>query len=133
MKALMTGLYSHFTAEPHNSLYNAVGGRLYHQEAPQCSTFPYVIMQAVYEEHDWTFTEEIESILVQFTIYSQARSAANIGNLCSYLKSLYDDADLIVVGFTPVHMIRSNAQLLRDPKNNMWQYIIEYECFLRAS
>jgi hypothetical protein len=133
MKPLMTGIYSHFTADPANALYTAVSGRMYHHEAPQGATFPYVITLAVFEDHDWTFEEEIEEVSVQFSIYTNERSASTAGTICGNLKSLYDDADLTVSGYSTVHMIRSNSQLLRDAANNIWQYIVEYDCFLRAN
>lgn len=133
MTPLITGIYSKFTAAPANTFYTAMGGRLYHAEAPQGATFPYTVVFAVSSEHEWTFTDTMEEVLIQFSIFTNESSATNAGAHWAKLIALYDDASLTIAGYSRVSMIRGQSRLLRDTENNIWQYTIEYECFLEKS
>jgi len=131
MTPLMTGLYSKFTADTDGNLYTALSGRLYHGEAPQGVTFPYAVMYAIDQQHDWSFSDDFEDVLVQFSIFTNESSASNIGTYWSYLKSLYDDTTLTISGYSKIHMVRTSSNLLRDTENNIWQYVTDYEVMLK--
>ena len=133
MTPLAIGIYNYFKAAPANTFYTAMGGRMYFGEAPQGATFPYCVMSIISSEHDWTFDDEMESVLVQFSIFTNESSAVNIGLHWSKLKSLYDDASLTVSGYTQVSLLRGQSILLRETENNIWQYAVEYECLLEVS
>ena len=131
MTPIITGIYSKFTAEPANSLYTALGGRLYHAEAPQNATFPYAVVFIVSHEHDWVFDDEFEEALVQFSIFTNERSAVTAGTLWGYLKSLYDDATITVSGYTQISMIRGQSRLIRDETGNIWHYSVDYDVMVQ--
>ena len=133
MTPLLTGIYTLFSALPHNTFYNAIGGRLYHANAPQEATFPYCVVESVSHEYDWNFTDTFESVLIQFSIFTEERSASNIGVHWNKLATLFDDAAVSVSGYNEISMIRQQSRLLRDIENNIWQYVVEYECFLEKS
>jgi len=133
MTPLLTGIYSLFTDTPANALHTALDGRLYHAEAPQDATFPYCVMSIVSHEHDWQFDEEMENVLVQFSIFTNESSASTIGTLWSNLCTLFDDADLTVTGYRLISMIREQSILLRDTENNIWHYAVDYECILEQT
>jgi len=133
MTPLITGIYSKFIAAPANNLYTALGGRLYHAEAPQSVTYPYATVFVVSSEHDWTFTDTFEEVLVQFSIFTQERSAANAGTYWKYLIALYDDASISVTGYSQIDMIRGQSRLIRDEESNTWHYMTEYNSTLEQS
>ena len=133
MTPLITGIYSKFVALPANNLYTALSGRLYHAEAPQSATFPYATVFTVSSEHDWTFTDTFEDVLIQFNIFTNERSAANAGTFWKYLIALYDDTPISITGYSQIDMIRGQSRLVRDEENNVWQYMVEYECTLEQS
>lgn len=103
---------------------------MYHGEAPQGATFPYVVQTAVSHEQDWTFSDSLEEALVQFSIYTNEEGATDLGTIWGYLTDLYDDASPSVSGYTSVSMIRGQSIPLRVPSDNVWQYAVEYDCIL---
>ena len=132
MKALFTGIYTLFDAA--NTFKTAMGGQLYLHEAPQdTATFPYCVYSLISNISDWTFTESTEEALVQFSIYSENRSATEVTEAYTKMKALFDDANLSVVGFDEVFMHRELSQLLRDPISNTWHCMAEYRILLEKA
>lgn len=133
MTPLITGIYSKFIAAPANDFYTALSGRLYHAEAPQSTTFPYAVVFTVSHEHDWTFEDTFEDVLIQFSIFTQERSAANAGIFWGYLTTLYDDAVITISGYSQIYMIRDQSRLIRDEESNVWHYSVDYDCKVEKS
>lgn len=133
MTPLLTGIYTLFAAEPHNTFYTAIGGRMYHAEANQGATFPYCVVSTISHEHDWNFTDTFENVLVQFSIFTNESSASNIGAHWGKLIALFDDASITVSGYSQVNLYREQSRLLRDPGNNVWHYATDYEVVIQAN
>lgn len=128
MKPLFTGIYNLFKATPANNFYNAVGGRLYLHEAPQGATFPYAVYFLVSGMPEyWLSGPTFEEPVIQFSLFSDSESASEVTDLYTYLTALFDDCTLTVSGYTPIIFERQNYQLLRDPIDGTWHYIVEYD------
>ena len=132
MKALFTGIYTLFNAA--NTFKTAVGGQLYLHEAPQdTATYPYSVYTLISELSDWTFTELTEESLIQFSIFSENKSAGEVTDAYTKMKTLFDDAALSVVGFDEVFMHREFSRLLRDPVTNTWHCSADYRILLEKA
>lgn len=131
MTPVITGIYTLFSTT--NDFNTAISGRLYHAEAPQNATFPYCVVSVISSEHDWTFSDTFEDVLIQFSIFTNESSAANIGTYWSKLIALFDSASLTVSGYSSIFMHRGQSRILREVDDNIWQYIVEYDCKVEKS
>ena len=127
MRVLFEGIYSLF-ATGSTTIYANVGGRLYLSEAPQNTSFPYIVFYLVSDDYDFQFTEDYEDILIQFNIFDDKASPSNISNYFENLKTLYDWSSPTVVGYTVIKFVREFAQLVRD--DDVWQYTVQYRILL---
>jgi hypothetical protein len=126
MKALFDAIYSKFNTT--NNFNTAIGGRLYIGAAPDGTAFPYAIYDLVSDDPDHYFdNDSIEEATIQISIYSNSPSAAAVGTIAVYCKSLFDDCALSISGYTFVSFIRSRESLLREPDNLVWGYSIDYD------
>ncbi len=75
MIELATGLINLFKSETgttpvHNALYLDIPAKLYYEEAPQGTTFPYGIFNYVSDVHDWNLSKDhFREFLTQFTFF----------------------------------------------------------------
>lgn len=134
MKALFTGIYSHFTAESggaHNTFYTNIGGRLYFTRAPQGATFPYAVFWMVSHSPEYYFNNELyEEFAIQFDLFDEDQSSSNIGTYVSNMQTLFDDAAVTVTGYGTLIFERELAHLLRHEDINIWQWAVEYTVLL---
>ena len=67
MKVLFESIWNHF-APPGTKpdIYTDLSGRLYLQEAPQNTSYPYAVYQLVSHTHEWFFAEDLEEFTIQF-------------------------------------------------------------------
>ena len=91
MKALTTALYGKLAG---SALNTSIGGRLYKGRAPSGATYPYVIYRIVSDVPINTFQENLERVLIQFSIYSTASGSTEVEDIYSDLKTLYDDCSM---------------------------------------
>lgn len=132
MNVVLSGIYSKFTAtsgDPpvHNSFYNAIGGRMYFQEAPQNATFPYCVWNVITNDDLLNFSSDKTDMIIQFDLHSNANTAEEVGNLYSYLNSLYHKASLSISGYRVVHFRRNNTRgPSKDEDTNWWLYQVRY-------
>jgi len=139
LKSLLTALYSRFTATSgspatHNSLYTALSGHLYNTVAPQKATLPYGVFLLVSGVPEWTFTENMENCLIQFSLFDDSTSASNICDAYDALTALYDDCQLTISGYSHLYMQRQSQQLIREEEDpGTWHYIIEYRIMMEKS
>lgn len=132
MKELFTGIYNLFNAG--NTFKTAVGGQMYLHEAPQdVATFPYAVYTMIVGLSDWTFTESTEETLMQFSIFSESRSATEVTEAFTKMMTLFDDAILTVVGYDHVYMHREASRLIRDSLSNTWHYSADYRILLEKA
>ena len=133
MNVLFTGIYTLFNAG--NTFKTAVGGRLYLTVAPQGATYPYAVYQMLGRNYDPDFAEEIEDIDIQFSVFSQNRSATEAGTVLGTLLSLYDYCDLTVTGYRHLSMERGfvwpNNDVTVDPP--IHGYTIQYQLLLQKA
>lgn len=134
MKDLFTGIYTRFSSTPHSSFYNDIGGRMYLSEAPEGTAFPYCVYGLVNNAADWTFTEDTDDAVIEFTLYSDSASAVEITDAESKLRAEYDDCQLpstAIGSWSHIWMQRGNSYLdkLPDilPDKSVWRYTVEYD------
>ena len=131
MKALFTGIYNLFTTGP-PAIYTNVGGRFYLTEAPQNTTFPYIVYYVESNDYDYQFVEDFEDFLIQFNIFDDdVSSASNISTYFENLKTLFDWSLPTVSGYSIVRFVREFATLARD--DEVWQYTIQYRILLQKN
>ena len=105
MNSLLTAI---MTKTAGSALSAAVGGRIYLDEAPEGTEFPYVVFFVVSAVPEKTFTEEYADSLIQFSLFSTSQSAAEITAMYADLKSLFDECSLTLSGSTLVWMKLAN-------------------------
>lgn len=127
MKALFTGIFNLFTTGT-PAIYTSVGGRLYLTEAPQNTSFPYIVYYLISNDYDFQFEEDYEEFIIQFNIFDDDASASDIGTYFENLKSLYDWSSPTVTGYSVINFTREFAQLARD--DDVWQYTVQYRVLL---
>jgi hypothetical protein len=106
MLEVMSAIMNHLSG---SSVHADVGGRIYLDLAPANAVYPHIVYSLVTETPNDTFTEFINESLVQFVIYSDSKSAVEIGTICDHLKTLFDDALLAVSGNTNVWTMRQSV------------------------
>ena len=112
-----------------SALATALGGntKLYNTFAPQSATLPYCVFMLVSGTPDWTFSDDMEDCLFQFSLFDSSPSAGTICDNYELLKTLFDDCALTITGWRHLYMQRESQQLVKDPEDPaVWQYIIEY-------
>ena len=130
MKQLFTGIYSKFTTGA-PAIYTSLGGRLRLFRAKQGETLPYAVYYQIGTSPDYYFgLQKLFSTIIQFSIFTEERSAANIGTYFDNLTALYDECTLAVVGYTFLRMERTWDYLLRDEPEGVWQWSIQYRVTL---
>lgn len=139
MKKFYTGLMTYFNAAPHNSFYNDIGGRLYNTYAPERTVMPYAVFQHISSRPADTFTETMDEILIQFTIFSTSASSSEIHTAMVDLKTLFDNASFSVTGATVVQFVRGGEGLTSEEFETVdglqrgWSYYVEYNVLVRKT
>ena len=128
MQELYVGIFSLFNAG--NTLKTALAGRLSPHEAAQESDFPYGTYFKVYGGPEYNFSEEMETIGVQFSFYSESSSPIEANTLYQYCKDLFDDSNPTITGWTLLKFERVDDNLIRDEIQNTWAYHVDYVVWL---
>ena len=121
-----------------SSLLNLIGGRFYENEAPAKVIFPYIVWFIVTSNPEKTFTEDFENILIQFSIFSTASSAAEIADIYAALDALYDECTLTITGGDILlRMHRTNLTTVPggsidapDASNSFRHWAVEYSILI---
>ena len=93
MNNILAAIYSNMLE---TEVYDRVGGRIYLDQAPDGTEFPYIVYFIVTGNPDNTFSEKMESIILQFSIFSLQSGPTEIIGIYYYLKTLFDDCDLTI-------------------------------------
>ena len=135
--ALMT-LFNKTTGGVHNSFWLDIGGRLYNTRAPEGSALPYCVFLHVAANPDDTFTEKMDEILLQFSIFSGTQDDdTEVQNAMTHLKALFDDCSLSITGGTLVTFTRGaeglEAEDFETPggMQSGWHYHVDYHATVR--
>ena len=121
MKELFTGIYSKYNGN--EALKAAITG-FYFTEAPQDAAMPYVVYNLVSNVPDWTYTEDMENSLIQFSIFDDHSSSTTINDIYEKLTALFDWCVLTIEGYSHIYMKREFNILTRG--NDIWKCVIQY-------
>jgi len=133
MKALTTAIYGKMAG---TTLETAIGGRMFKNRAPQGVTAPYIVFFVVSDVYTPTFTEDIEQVIIQFSIFSEASGTTEIEDIFDKLKLVYDNKDFQPSGNHVWIMTRQNATLTSGEADvatgtgEYFQYDIDYEVIM---
>ena len=132
MNSLFESIYNHFSATTGSGFYNDVSGRMFHNIAPQQSTFPYCVYFSVTDYDELDFSDEHEDFLIQFNIFSKSNSALEAGNLLESCKTMFDNCNLNVTDWRLLQFKRNSVL----PNNDFRQvpsvqgYSVDYDVLL---
>jgi len=120
-----------------SALYNDVGGRVFLDEADQGAEFPYIVFFIVSGVPEKTFTEDMENVLLQFSLFSALSAGdAIMTTMYADLKALFDECSLSITGSTLIWMRRQNLTTmveaditLPDGSNGVRHWAVDYEVF----
>jgi len=123
---LFTAIYNRYSA----SSLSASLSDMYHTRAPADAVFPYAVLSLISQRPDWTFTENYENCLIQFSLFNKESSFSAVGDEVDLLKGLYDFFDLLVTYFSTISFVRETVHMLRI--ESVWQYIVTYRILLKG-
>ena len=104
---------------------------LWNTQAPQEVVFPYGVFALISDVPSWTFSENLEDILLQFNLFSDESDPVEICALFELLKTAFDFHELAIDNYETIYMVRENAILTR--LENVWQYNVIYRILLGKS
>lgn len=136
MKNLTTAIYGKLTG---STLSSAVGGRVFRGVAPGGTEFPYVVYSLISDVPEYTFSETLEDVTIQFDIFSKASSSSEVEDLFGYLKSLYDFCSMTITGGSLLYMRRNVAILYTEDfttpsgTETVWHYSVDYEIMMKRT
>jgi len=127
MKTLFQAIYATYEA---SDLAASLTG-LYNTQAPADAVFPYSVYTLVSNVQDFTFTENFEDCLVQFSLFSDVMSdSTQVCDLFELLKTAFDFLlDLGVAGYATISIVREIANLIKE--KNVWHYAVTYRILLQ--
>lgn len=138
MKALTQAIFAKCAVG--TSLHTAIGGRLFKGRAPSSAAYPFIVYEVISDVPTDTFTEHIEEVMIQFSIFSSNRQSADeVEDLFGYLKTLYDNCELTISGYTHILMTRGNASLMSEEvttksgTEEIWHYAVEYTVVMQKN
>jgi hypothetical protein len=140
MKNFYTALMTKFTATSggsHNDFYQSVNGRLFNTVAPDGAELPYCVFTHVSSVPDNTFSEDIDDVLIQFSIFSASGDETEALNAMENLKALYDDCTLSISSATLVQFTRGPEGLEIEDDDTpsgtqkYWHYHVDYNAVVR--
>lgn len=121
MQALFLGIYTKFSNDA--ALSGAVTG-MYFIEAPQGSVYPYIVYHKITGTPDWTFSEDMENVIIQFNIFDDHSSSTTINDIYTKLTALFDWCSLTITNWDSIYMKRELDNLTKE--NDIWNYFVQY-------
>lgn len=134
MNNLLTAIMTKITTGP-SAFSSDVGGRVFLDQAPPGSEFPYCVFFIVSNVPEWQFKERYEDILIQFSLFSASEGATEITDMYTDLKTLFDDCSLTITGSTLVWFRRQNLITMvdeitvADATQAVKHWAVDYEVF----
>jgi hypothetical protein len=111
MNNLFTAIYGKLSG---STLSTYIGGRLFNDEAPENTEFPYMVFKLISDIPEYPGGKIMENVRIQFSIFSISSSVLEITTALSYLQSLYDDCSLTITSNTLVYFIRGMLTTMYD-------------------
>ena len=142
MKNFYTALMTYFNAAPggvHNAFYTDIGGRLYHGDAPDRTTYPYCVIFHIVDTQMDTFKTKMDQVVIQFSIFSDKSSPIEVHDAMTHLKSLFDDCTLSISGGTLVYFFHISDGLMREEVTTVsaeqviWHFHCDYNAIFERS
>lgn len=136
MNALLTAIFGKTSG---SLLSTDVGGRIFLDQAPAGTEFPYVVFFVVSATPNRTFTERYTETLIQFSLFSASESAVEITTMYGHLQSLFDECALSVTGSTLVWFREQNLTTMMDGivtangTQNVKHYAVDFEVLTSLS
>ena len=136
MKNLLTALFSKFSG---SDIWNDVGGRVYLEQAPEGTEFPYIVFSIASNAPDWTFTEDFEDTIIQFSLFSSSTSGVEITTMYADLIALFDDCSLSITSNTFIYMHRQNLTTMieelttTEGTSNVRHWAVDYNIYIQAT
>ena len=127
-------------AEP---LFNAIYNRylattlddkitaLYNTEADDEAISPYGTFSLASNVPEWTFDDNFENCIIQFTLVSKDDTCDEILEAVEALKAAFDFYSLEIDGYTTVSLVRIVANLIRI--EGVWQYNVSYRIVMQIN
>ncbi len=139
-KALVV-LFNALVLGIHNPVYIAVEGRLYNSVAedltryPQGVPYPFITFQEIVDSQSETFSESFETLLYQFSIFSNSKSSLEVESIYDKLILLLNKPTLSISNYFFLDMKREpGARLIRvNDKVSYWQRVVTYRIFIQKS
>ena len=128
MTDLFTAIITHYADA---SLKDSLTGGLWCTLAPQETAFPFGVFSIISNVPDWTFSENMENILLQFNLFSDTSNPVQICALFTLLKTAFDFVDLDIDNYETISLVRENSILTRI--EGIWQYNVTYRILLGKS
>ena len=122
---LFNAIYNRYLATPLDDKITA----LYNTEADEEAVSPYGTFSLASNVPEWTFDDNFESCIVQFTLISKDDTCDEILDAAVALKAAFDFFSLEIVGYTTVSLIRMVANLIRI--EGVWQYNVSYRILMQ--
>jgi hypothetical protein len=101
MKELIKAIYAKNAG---STLDTLIGGRIFHGAAPKDTAFPYVVYFRVTGSQEWTFTENFDCPLIQFSVFSNSPSSLESATIADAVQALYNECSLSVTSETFLYM-----------------------------
>ena len=131
MLNLTTAIYGKLSG---SALASHISTRLYKGRAPENATYPYIVFMVVSNVPEKTFSEDFETTVIQFSIFSSTSGSTEAENIYTDLKTLYDECAMTVTSSTWFYwMKRLNATLMVEDHTvkagtiQIWHYAVDYE------
>ena len=121
MQVLFTGLYNKYNGDTD---LKAVITDMYLKEAPQDAVLPYVVYHKISGVPDYTYTEDMENVIIQFNIFDDNSSSTTINDIYAKLTALFDWCTLTVLGWNSIYMKEEFGYL--ENMNDVWNYMVSY-------
>lgn len=137
MKNFYTGLMTYFNTS--NSFLTAIGGRMYNTMAPENTPMPYCVFTHIAGYQSDTFTEDMDRIILQFSIFSDSSSSAEVHDAMTACKALFDDCTFTVTSGVVVQFMRGVDGLIIEEYETesggqrIWHYHVDYDVIRRKA
>lgn len=97
-----------------SALWTAMAGRIFLDEAPEGTEYPYVVFRIISGAPQDTFKDAIEDTIIQFSLYSISEGATEITTMYADLKTLLDWQVFTVSGDTCIWVMRQGLTTMFD-------------------
>lgn len=107
MKAIRAAIISKMSG---SAFATSIGGRLYDARVKPNPTWPYAAYFFIANTPGNVFVDDMNEVIVQFSIFSDASGTTEIMDICENLIALYNNAELSAAGWRQVFMRLSGGR-----------------------